>query len=120
MLSTGRKRALGEIINLPDGPEQPSAPQPPGHVTKGYHWRIKTVESDDVQRIDARLVLSYERPHPETPVLGAWREGVFMRQRVLQTPGDGLAFRRRVCRRASSPGFIIRLLVVALRCTPGP
>jgi len=59
--TTRRKRAVGEIVNLPDGLDgRPSSP------TKGYIWRVKAIEPHEAPLIEALLVLTYERPHPET------------------------------------------------------
>jgi hypothetical protein len=51
---TKRQRDVGEIVNLPTGPDGK------GRTGKGYLWRVVAVEEDA-----QRLVLAYERPHPE-------------------------------------------------------
>jgi dipeptidase E len=51
--TTHRERQLGEIVNLPEGPDGLA------RGGKGFIWRIAAIEEDGT------LVLDYERPHPE-------------------------------------------------------
>jgi len=54
--TTRRRRALGEIVNLPtthDGAGQTGA---------GYIWRISSMEKSDDPLIDAILILDFEQP----------------------------------------------------------
>jgi hypothetical protein len=52
--TTMRQRGVGEIVNLPNGPDGKGRPG------TGYLWRVVAVEDDG-----QRLVLAYERPHAE-------------------------------------------------------
>jgi hypothetical protein len=57
--TTRRRRALGEIVNLP------ATPDGSGHTGSGYIWRVSSVEAHADPLIDAVLVLDYERPNPD-------------------------------------------------------
>ena len=52
--TTRRARAVGDVVNLPTGPDKKSRPG------KGYVWRVARIE--DGGRM---LVLDYEAPQPE-------------------------------------------------------
>jgi hypothetical protein len=60
--TTGRKRASGDLVNLPDGPEGRSSRTP----TTGYVWRVAEVRPHDDPKVEGCLVLDFERPYPET------------------------------------------------------
>jgi hypothetical protein len=64
-LTTRRRRHVGEIVNLPDGPVVRSAKRR-GDTTKGHLWRLDAIEAREDSLIEATLVLTYERPHSET------------------------------------------------------
>ncbi len=58
-VTTRRRRAAGEIFNLP------VAADGTGRSGKGFLWRIHAIEDNDDPLIESTLVLEFERPHPE-------------------------------------------------------
>jgi hypothetical protein len=57
--TTRRRRAVGEIVNLP------TTPDGTGRTGSGYIWRVSSIEEDEDPLIDAVLVLDFEQPHPD-------------------------------------------------------
>ena len=58
--TTRRRRLVGDLVNLPQGPDGRSL------AGKGYIWRVAALEDGHTT-----LVLAFERPHRETVDDGA-------------------------------------------------
>jgi hypothetical protein len=58
-LTTRRRRALGELINLPTSADGTS------RAGSGYLWCVSSIEEHADPLIDATLVLDFGRPHPD-------------------------------------------------------
>jgi hypothetical protein len=58
-LTTRRRRAVGDLVNVPTQADGTS------RAGTGYLWRVAGVQLHPDPLIEALLVLDYERPHPD-------------------------------------------------------